>query len=241
MARRRRRRGGRPPLGSPAAAGPDTMGGPGGGNGPLPTRVPLAAVPAVGRVARIERKTRETEILLQLGLDGTGETAAQTTIPFLNHMLEAMGKHGLLDLRVSARGDIEVDLHHTVEDVGICLGKAFHEALGDKRGIVRFGTAYVPMDEALASVHIDISGRPYLSYNVPFAKTKVGNFDLDLLKDFFRAFAMNAMLNLHVNLHYGENLHHIAEAIFKAFGRALAEASRVNPRIEGVLSTKGAL
>ena len=197
--------------------------------------------PAAGRVARVERRTRETEILLQLNVDGRGEMAVDTTIPFFNHMLEAAGKHGLLDLRVNARGDTEVDLHHTVEDVGICLGKAFHEALGDKRGIVRFGTAYVPMDEALASVHVDISGRPYFSYNVPFAKTRVGNFDLDLLKDFFRAFAMNALLNLHVNLHYGENLHHIAEALFKAFGRALAEASRMNPRIEGVLSTKGAL
>lgn len=174
-------------------------------------------------------------------MDGAGEASAETTIPFLNHMLEAMGRHGLFDLKVDARGDTEVDLHHTVEDVGICLGKAFHEALGDKRGIVRFGTAYVPMDEALASVHIDISGRPYLSFNVPLSKTKVGSFDLDLLKDFFRAFAMNAMVNLHVNLHYGENLHHIAEAIFKAFGRALAEASRVNPRIQGVLSTKGSL
>jgi len=217
---RRRRRGGhrRAPIG--------------GGNG---------AVQAVGRVARIERKTRETEILLQLNVDGSGEASAETTIPFLNHMLEAMGKHGLLDLKVDARGDTEVDLHHTVEDVGICLGKAFVEAMGDKRGIVRFGTAYVPMDEALASVHIDISGRPYFSYNVPFAKTRVGSFDLDLLKDFFRAFAMNAMLNLHVNLHYGENLHHISEAIFKALGRALAEASRLNPRIGGVLSTKGSL
>jgi imidazoleglycerol-phosphate dehydratase len=172
-------------------------------------------------VARVERRTRETEILLQLNVDGRGETAIDTTIPFFNHMLEAAGKHGLLDLRGNARGDREVDLHHRVEAVGICLGKAFHEAL--------------------ASVHVDISGRPYFSYNVPFAKTRVGNFDLDLLKDFFRAFAMNAMLNLHVNLHYGENLHHIAEALFKAFGRALAEASRMNPRIEGVLSTKGAL
>ena len=223
MARRRRRRGGPRPVGAPEG---------GGGNG---------TTPVVGRVARIERKTRETEILLQLNVDGSGEASAHTTIPFLDHMLEAMGKHGLLDVKVDARGDTEVDLHHTVEDVGICLGKAFHEAMGDKRGIVRFGSADVPMDEALASVHIDISGRPYFSYNVPFAKTKVGNFDLDLLKDFFRAFAMNAMLNLHVNLHYGENLHHIAEAIFKAFGRALAEASRLNPRIQGVLSTKGSL
>jgi len=202
---------------------------------------PGPGMPAAGRVARIERKTRETEILLQLNVDGGGEALVQTTIPFLNHMLEAMGKHGLLDLKVDARGDTDVDLHHTVEDVGICLGKAFHEAMGDKRGIVRFGTAYVPMDEALASVHVDISGRPYFSYSVPLAKTKVGTFDLDLLKDFFRAFAMNAMLNLHVNLHYGENVHHIAEAIFKAFGRALAEASRLNPRIEGVPSTKGSL
>jgi imidazoleglycerol-phosphate dehydratase len=220
MARRRRRRGG--------GVREDRA----GSNGTLR---------AVGRVARIERKTRETEILLQLNVDGAGDASAETTIPFLNHMLEAMGKHGLLDLRVNARGDTEVDLHHTVEDVGICLGKAFHEALGDKRGIVRFGTSYVPMDEALASVHVDISGRPYLSFNVPLTKTKVGTFDLDLLKDFFRAFAMNAMVNVHVNLHYGENLHHIAEAIFKAFGRALCEASRLNPRLSGVPSTKGAL
>ena len=237
MARRRRRygRGPRPVNGAASAESPEVTG------ALAPVVAGNGGVPAAGRVARIERRTRETEILLQLNVDGRGEMAIDTTIPFFNHMLEAAGKHGLLDLRVSARGDTEVDLHHTVEDVGICLGKAFHEALGDKRGIVRFGTAYVPMDEALASVHVDISGRPYFSYNVPFAKTRVGNFDLDLLKDFFRAFAMNAMLNLHVNLHYGENLHHIAEALFKAFGRALAEASRMNPRIEGVLSTKGAL
>ena len=239
MARRRRRygRGPRPVNGGGGGASPTVA--IAGADSPAPAQ--NGGVPAAGRVARVERRTRETEILLQLNVDGRGEMAIDTTIPFFNHMLEAAGKHGLLDLRVNARGDTEVDLHHTVEDVGICLGKAFHEALGDKRGIVRFGTAYVPMDEALASVHVDISGRPYFSYNVPFAKTRVGNFDLDLLKDFFRAFAMNAMLNLHVNLHYGENLHHIAEALFKAFGRALAEASRMNPRIEGVLSTKGSL
>jgi imidazoleglycerol-phosphate dehydratase len=226
--RRRRRRG----RGGAGTAG-------GGSQGVRPAAG--GGGPAVGRVARIERKTRETEILLQLNVDGTGEASAETTIPFLNHMLEAMGKHGLLDLKVDARGDTEVDLHHTVEDVGICLGKAFHEALGDKRGIVRFGTAYVPMDEALASVHVDVSGRPYLSFNVPLTKTKIGNFDLDLLKDFYRAFAMNAMVNVHVNLHYGENLHHIAEAIFKALGRALAEATRLNPRVAGIPSTKGSL
>jgi imidazoleglycerol-phosphate dehydratase len=230
--RRGRRGGGGGGAGGPGGAPEDPLPARAGGNG---------ATPAVGRVARIERKTRETEILLQLNVDGAGEAFAQTTIPFLNHMLEAMGKHGLLDLKVDARGDTDVDLHHTVEDVGICLGKAFHEALGDKRGIVRYGTAYIPMDEALAAVHVDISGRPYFSYSVPLAKTKIGNFDLDLLKDFFRAFAMNAMVNLHVNLHYGENVHHIAEAIFKAFGRALAEASRLSPRIQGILSTKGSL
>jgi imidazoleglycerol-phosphate dehydratase len=205
------------------------------------TAATTGGAPQVPRQGRVERKTKETQIVLQVGLDGSGASKVATGIPFFDHMLEAWSKHGLMDLTVDAHGDLEVDLHHTVEDVGICLGKAFHEALGDKRGIVRFGTAYIPMDEALASVHVDISGRPYFSYNVPFAKTRVGNFDLDLLKDFFRAFAMNAMLNLHVNLHYGENLHHIAEALFKAFGRALAEASRMNPRIEGVLSTKGSL
>lgn len=239
---RRRRRGRGPRPGGPAGTVQGAGGGPGSGGGSGPPSPGANGGPsASGRVARVERKTRETEILLQLNVDGCGETAIDTTIPFFNHMLEAAGRHGLLDLRVSARGDTDVDLHHTVEDVGICLGKAFHEALGDKRGIRRFGTAYVPMDEALAAVHVDVSGRPYFSYNVPFAKGRIGTFDLDLLKDFFRAFAMNAMLNLHVNLHYGENLHHIAEALFKAFGRALAEAARMDPRIEGVLSTKGSL
>ena len=238
MARRRRRRGsgGPRPPGTLAATRPaPAMAATSAGNGPAP------GVRAEGRVARVERKTRETEVLLQLAVDGAGEIGVDTPVPFLSHMLEAMTKHGLFDLRVQARGDVEVDPHHTVEDVGICLGKAFHEALGDRGGIVRFGTSFVPMDEALAAVHVDISGRPYFSYSVPLTKTRVGSFDLDLLKDFFRAFAMNAMLNLHVNLHYGENPHHIAEAIFKAFGRALAEAARQNPRITGVLSTKGVL
>lgn len=241
MARRRRRRGRGPRAGGPPGADRPGGIGPGDAGASAPEGAGQGGPPVAGRVARIERKTRETEILLQLNVDGRGDTAIDTTIPFFNHMLEATGRHGLLDLRVSARGDTDVDLHHTVEDVGICLGKAFHEALGDKRRIMRFGTAYVPMDEALASVHVDVSGRPYFSYNVPFAKARIGTFDLDLLKDFFRAFAMNAMLNLHVNLHYGENLHHIAEALFKAFGRALAEAARMDPRIEGVLSTKGSL
>ena len=197
--------------------------------------------PEVPRQARIERKTRETEVLLQLNLDGNGSAKVETTIPFLNHMLEAWAKHGLIDLTVDARGDTEVDLHHTVEDVGICLGKAFKEAIGDKKGIVRFGAASIPMDEALVSCALDISGRPFLVFNVPLTRTRVANFDLDLLKDFFRAFAFNGDVTLHVNLHYGENLHHISEAVFKAVGRALAEATRLNPRIEGVPSTKGDL
>ena len=199
------------------------------------------AKPEIPRQARIERKTRETEVLLQLNVDGSGASKVETTIPFLNHMLEAWAKHGLMDLTVDARGDTEVDLHHTVEDVAICLGKAFKEAIGVKRGIVRYGTAFVPMDEALVSTALDISGRPYLVFNVPLQRTRISNFDLDLLKDFFRALAFNAEITLHVNLHYGENLHHIAEAVFKSVGRAMALATRINPRIEGVLSTKGEL
>ncbi len=198
-------------------------------------------IPAAPRRARVERKTKETQIALELGLDGTGSADVETTIPFFDHMLQAWAKHGLMDLRVDAKGDIEVDLHHTVEDVGICLGKAFKEALGDKRGIVRYGACSLPMDEALLHAAVDISGRSYLVFNVPLARTRIGSFDLDLLKDFFRAFAFNAEITLHVTMHYGENLHHIAEAAFKAVARALAEATRLDPRITDVLSTKGSL
>ena len=239
MARRRRRygRGPRPVNGGGAGASPTV--GIAGADSPAPAQ--NGGAPAAGRVARVERRTRETEILLQLNVDGRGEMAIDTTIPFFNHMLEAAGKHGLLDLRVNARGDTEVDLHHTVEDVGICLGKAFREALGDRAGIVRYGASFLPMDEALLHAAVDISGRPFLVFNVPLRRTRISNFDLDLLEDFFRAFAFNAEITLHVNMHYGENLHHIAEATFKAVGRALAEATRLNPRIAGVLSTKGTL
>lgn len=223
--RRRRRRGSKPVTGDTGAV----------------AAAPAPALATNGRMARIERKTRETDIALQLNLDGSGNYQVETTIPFLNHMLELCSKHGLIDLAVHAKGDIEVDLHHTVEDVAICLGKAFKEALGDKGGIVRYGTAYVPMDETLASVSMDISNRPYLVFNVPLTKTRVGNFDLGLLKDFFHAFALNGGTTLHINLQYGENLHHISEAIFKAFGRALSEATRMDPRIRGVMSTKGEL
>jgi len=197
--------------------------------------------PERARQARIERRTKETQIVLQLDLDGTGASTIETGIPFFSHMLEAWARHGLIDLAVDAKGDLEVDLHHTVEDVGICLGKAFKEALGDKKGIVRYGASFLPMDEALLHAAVDISGRPYLVFNVPLARTRIGTFDLDLLKEFFRAFTVNAELTLHVTMHYGDNLHHIAEAVFKAVGRALAEATRLHPRIADVPSTKGSL
>jgi imidazoleglycerol-phosphate dehydratase len=197
---------------------------------------------AMPRQARIERKTKETDIVLHLNIDGTGASKIQTGIPFFGHMLEAFSKHGLMDLTVDAHGDLEVDLHHTVEDVGIVLGKALREAVGDRKGIVRYGSAAIPMDETLVSAAIDISGRPFIVFNVPLTRTRISNLDLDLLQDFFRAFAFNAELNLHVNMHYGENLHHIAEAVFKAVGRAVAQATRLDPRIMGVIpSTKGSL
>jgi histidinol dehydrogenase len=194
------------------------------------------------RQARVERKTKETEITLTLGLDGTGASKITTPIPFFSHMLEAFSKHGLVDLAVEAQGDIEVDQHHTVEDVGIVLGQAIRQALGDKKGIVRFGTASIPMDETLVSAAVDVSGRPYLVFSVPVARGRVSNFDCDLLQEFFRAFAFNAEITLHVTMHYGHNLHHITEAVFKAVGRALAQATRHDPRIAGILpSTKGTL
>jgi imidazoleglycerol-phosphate dehydratase len=194
------------------------------------------------RQARVERKTKETEVAITLNVDGTGAAKVQTPIPFFSHMLEAWSKHGLMDLTVEATGDVEVDIHHTVEDVGIVLGQALRRALGDKRGIVRYGTAFVPMDEALLASSVDISGRPFLVFSVPVARTRVSNFDLDMLQEFFRALAFNAEITLHVTMHYGHNLHHISEAVFKAVGRALAEATRINPRIAGVLpSTKGTL
>ena len=194
------------------------------------------------RQARVERKTKETDVAIHLDVDGTGAAKVATPIPFFSHMLEAWSKHGLMDLAVEATGDVEVDIHHTVEDVGIVLGQTLRQALGDKRGIVRYGTAFVPMDEALVVASVDISGRPFLVFNVPVARTRVANFDLDMLQEFFRAFAFNAEITLHVTLQYGHNLHHIAEAVFKAVGRALAEATRLNPRIAGLLpSTKGAL
>ena len=200
-----------------------------------------AAEPTTARQGRVERNTKETQIVLQLDIDGVGASKVETGIPFFSHMLEAWAKHGLMDLTVDAKGDLEVDHHHTVEDVGICLGQALRTALGDKRGITRYGASFLPMDEALLHAAVDISGRPFLVFNVPVRRARVSNFDLDLLREFFRAFAFNAEITLHVNMHYGENLHHIAEAVFKAVGRALAEATRRNDRVVGVPSTKGSL
>ncbi|MHB1398107.1 MAG: imidazoleglycerol-phosphate dehydratase HisB [Trichloromonadaceae bacterium] len=193
------------------------------------------------RSATIDRQTSETQIKLSLELDGKGVGQISTPVPFIDHMLTLLARHGFFDLTVEATGDIEIDAHHTVEDLGICLGEAFKQALGDKAGIRRFGRATMPMHEALASVIIDFSGRPFLVFNVDMPKAKVGNFDTELVEEFFVAFCNHAGANVHVNLAYGDNLHHIIEGIFKAFGRALDEASSFDPRIEGVLSTKGKL
>lgn len=195
----------------------------------------------MSRSATIERETKETAISITLNLDGSGQHQIDSPVPFFNHMLSAVARHGFFDLTVKASGDIEIDAHHTVEDLGIVLGEAFKKALGDKDGVRRFGRATMPMHEALASVVIDFSGRPYLVFNVDLPKSKVGEFDTELVEEFFVAFCNHSGANIHVNLAYGDNLHHIIEGIFKAFGRALDEATSIDPRIEGVLSTKGKL
>jgi len=195
----------------------------------------------MARKARASRKTKETEITVEIDLDGGGAAEIETGIPFFNHMLEIFTRHGLFDLKVRAKGDIDVDFHHTVEDVGLALGQAFKESLGDKQGISRFGEASVPLDETLAHVVVDLSGRPYLSYNVRVRPGRVGNFDTDLPHEFFQAFANQLGMNLHINVSQGENPHHIIEACFKALARAMEKATRVDPRIKGVLSTKGSL
>ena len=195
----------------------------------------------MGRTGKASRKTKETEILVDLDLDGAGTAEVQTGIPFLNHMLEIFARHGLFDLRLKAKGDIEVDYHHTVEDVGLALGQALKDALGDKHGICRFGEASVPLDEALAQVVVDLSGRPYLSYNVKIRPGRVGDFDTDLPHEFFQALANQLGMNLHINLIQGANPHHIIEACFKGLARAMEKATRIDQRIKGVLSTKGSL
>ncbi len=195
----------------------------------------------MSRSAIIDRQTQETQINLNLILDGRGEGRIVTPVPFMSHMLTLLSRHGFFDLTVKAEGDIEVDDHHTVEDLGICLGQAFAKALGDKQGIRRYGSATVPMDETLASVHLDFSGRSCLVFNMELPKAKVGTFDVELVEEFFTAFCNHAAANVHVNLVYGSNLHHMIEGVFKAFARALDEATGLDPRIEGVLSTKGKL
>jgi imidazoleglycerol-phosphate dehydratase len=193
------------------------------------------------RRAEIKRKTNETDIMLSIDIDGIGSGEIKTGVGFFDHMLILLTKHGLFDMKIDALGDLEVDAHHTVEDIGIVLGQALKQALGDKKSIKRYGTCYVPMDEALALVSLDLSGRPFLVFDAPFTSDRIGEMDSELIEEFFRAVANNAGITLHIKALYGNNNHHIAEAIFKAFGRALDEATRIDERIKGVMSTKGTM
>ncbi|MDW7773449.1 MAG: imidazoleglycerol-phosphate dehydratase HisB [Desulfobulbaceae bacterium] len=193
------------------------------------------------RAGKINRRTKETAIELNFLLDGRGQAAIETGVGFMDHMLTLLAVHGFFDLTVNARGDIQVDDHHTVEDLGICLGTALKEAAGDMAGIRRYGSSYVPMDEALVRVCVDISNRPFLHYNVVLRDQKVGSFDTSLAKEFFRAVSLHGGLTLHIDLLHGENTHHIIEAVFKALGKALAEAVTIDPRVSGQLSSKGIL
>jgi len=200
-----------------------------------------ASAAKTSRQASIERKTRETEVSLELCIDGSGEYDVQTGIPFFDHMLESFAKHGLFDLRLRAKGDLAVDLHHTVEDVGIVLGSAIRQALGSAAGIRRYGQALLPMAEAKLEVAVDVSNRPYLVYKVELANDRVGDFDVSLAEDFLYALAQNAGLDLHVELRYGKSPHHVVEAIFKGVARALRQALELDPRGGGIPSVKGAL
>lgn len=193
------------------------------------------------RCAVVDRTTSETTIRVDLGLDGTGQRRIATPVPFVDHMLDAFARHGLFDLVLEAKGDTHIDDHHTVEDIGMVLGSAFRDALGDKAGIRRFGWATVPLDETLAEVVVDLSGRPFLVYNVTLSHREVKGFDLGLFEDFFQALANQGGLNLHVNVRYGRNPHHVIEAVFKAFAKAMDQATRLDERVVGVPSTKGVL
>jgi imidazoleglycerol-phosphate dehydratase len=193
------------------------------------------------REGKISRTTKETEIRVDLNLDGLGKHKISTSIPFLDHMLSLLAAHGLFDLVIQARGDTAVDFHHTVEDIGICLGGALKQALGGKEGVGRYGSAFVPMDESLASVHVDLSGRPHLVYHVPLRKRKIGDFDTELVKEFFQALVNNAGITLHAQVVYGNNGHHMVESLFKACGRALRQAVSKDEKVRGVPSTKGRL
>jgi len=195
-----------------------------------------------GRTARIERKTAETEIAVEIDLDGSGRAQLATGVPFLDHMLDQVARHGMVDLTVQAKGDLHIDAHHTVEDIGITLGQAFKAAVGDKKGIVRYGHAYVPLDEALSRVVIDLSGRPGLEFHVPFTRAMIGTFDVDLAHEFFQGFVNHALVTLHVDNLRGDNAHHQCETVFKAFARALRMAVARDPRgASAVPSTKGTL
>lgn len=193
------------------------------------------------RKAKVDRKTLETGVELELVVDGSGEHDISTGIPFFDHMLTHIARHGFFDLKLSATGDTEVDFHHSVEDIGICLGQAFKTALNGYNGIARYGSAMVPMDEALVSVAIDIGGRPHLTFNAKLKKSKVGDFDTELVEEFLKAFSNHLGCNLHVNVMYGSNTHHIIEGIFKALAKALDAATAIDKRVKGVLSTKGKL
>ncbi|AFZ92303.1 MULTISPECIES: imidazoleglycerol-phosphate dehydratase HisB [Bacillus] len=193
------------------------------------------------RKAERARTTNETDIKLAFEIDGEGKADISTDVPFMTHMLDLFTKHGQFNLTVDAKGDTEIDDHHTTEDIGICLGQAFLEALGDKKGIKRYGSALVPMDEALAQVAVDLSNRPHLEMRGAFPQAKVGTFDTELVHEFLWKLALEARMNLHVIVHYGTNTHHMIEAVFKALGRALDEASSIDPRVKGVPSTKGML
>ena len=193
------------------------------------------------RRAEMERKTAETQISIKLNLDGEGTCDIATGIGFLDHMLTLLAKHSFMDLTVKAKGDLEVDSHHTVEDIGIVLGEALQEALGDKAGIHRYGNCFIPMDETLAQACLDFSGRPFLVFGAEIPKIRLENYDTEMTEEFFRAVAMHCGLTLHIRVLYGSNVHHIIEAIFKAFARAVAEASAMDPRVKGVMSSKGVL
>ncbi|MGH8761668.1 MAG: imidazoleglycerol-phosphate dehydratase HisB [Nitrosospira sp.] len=194
------------------------------------------------RQAQITRNTLETQISVKVDLDGTGRAILDTGIPFLDHMLDQVARHGMIDLEIAAKGDLHIDAHHTVEDIGITLGQAFAQAIGDKKGLRRYGHAYVPLDEALSRVVVDFSGRPGMEFNIEFVRARIGEFDVDLINEFFQGFVNHAMVTLHVDNLSGRNAHHQAETIFKAFGRALRMAAEADPRAAGMVpSTKGSL
>jgi len=197
---------------------------------------------STARVAEITRNTNETQIRVVINLDGTGQQKLDTGVPFLDHMLDQIARHGLIDLDIQAKGDLHIDAHHTVEDTGITLGQAFAKAIGDKKGVRRYGHAYVPLDEALSRVVVDFSGRPGLHYNIPFTRAMIGGFDVDLAREFFQGFVNHAQVTLHIDNLKGDNAHHQCETVFKAFGRALRMAAEFDPRAAGTIpSTKGSL